>query len=145
MDGRIRGMHTLDQLNAVPAEAFVTALDGVFEHAPWVAAPPAPPRPFATVSALHTALMDVLNAAPEVEKLTFLRGHPALSPRALATPGLTVESRAEQTGLGMAGLGGGLARFESGSAAYEARFGIPFITCVRRMTPPFVLKGLEQR
>jgi 2-oxo-4-hydroxy-4-carboxy-5-ureidoimidazoline decarboxylase len=138
-------MHTLDQLNAVPAEAFVTALDGVFEHAPWVAAAAAASRPFATVSALHTALMDVVNAAPEAEKLTFLRGHPALSPRALATPGLTVESRAEQTGLGMAGLGDALTRFESGSAAYEARFGIPFITCVRRMTPPFVLKGLEQR
>jgi 2-oxo-4-hydroxy-4-carboxy-5-ureidoimidazoline decarboxylase len=89
--------------------------------------------------------MAAVDAAPEAEKLTFLRGHPALSPKALAGSALTVESRSEQTGLGMASLGDSLARFETGSAAYESRFGIPFITCVRRMTPPFVLKDLEQR
>ncbi len=35
--------------------------------------------------------------------------------------------------------------FEAGSTAYEARFGFPFIVCVRRLTPPFVLRGLERR
>jgi 2-oxo-4-hydroxy-4-carboxy-5-ureidoimidazoline decarboxylase len=42
-------------------------------------------------------------------------------------------------------LGGQNARFEASSAAYEARFGFPFIVCVRRQTPPFVLRGLERR
>jgi 2-oxo-4-hydroxy-4-carboxy-5-ureidoimidazoline decarboxylase len=138
-------MHTLDQLNAMPSEAFVAALDGIFEHAPWVAAKAAQSRPFATVSDLHIALMAVVDAAPEAEKLTFIRSHPALSPKALAGTGLTTESRSEQTGLGMASLGDSLSRFETASAAYESRFAMPFITCVRRMTPPFVLKGLEQR
>jgi 2-oxo-4-hydroxy-4-carboxy-5-ureidoimidazoline decarboxylase len=138
-------MHTLDQLNAMSPDAFVAALDGVFEHAPWVASAAAADRPFATVTALHDALMKAVQAAPPDLCVTFLRGHPALSPKALADPALTASSRSEQTGLGMTSLGDDLARFERGSAAYEARFGFPFITCVRRLTPPFVLGALEKR
>jgi 2-oxo-4-hydroxy-4-carboxy-5-ureidoimidazoline decarboxylase len=138
-------MHTLDQLNAMSPDAFVAALDGVFEHAAWVAEATAARRPFASVGALHDRLMAVVHAAPTDICAGFLRGHPPLSPKALADPGLTVSSRAEQGGLGMTSLGEQLARFEAGSTAYEARFGFPFIVCVRRLTPPFVLRGLERR
>lgn len=140
-----RSMQTLDKLNGMSDEDFVAALAGVFEHAPWVAASAAGKRPFATVTALHDALMAVVHEAAEDVKLAFLRGHPPLSAKAMADPALTAESRSEQGGLGMASLGDAIERFEAASASYEARFGLPFITCVRRMTPPFVLRGLEQR
>jgi 2-oxo-4-hydroxy-4-carboxy-5-ureidoimidazoline decarboxylase len=126
-------------------ENFTAALDGVFEHAPWVAAAAAANRPFATVTALHDALMAATFAAPDDVCLAFLCGHPPLSPKALADPALTASSRDEQTGLGMTSLGDGLARFEAASSAYEQRFGFPFIVCVRRLTPLFVLRGLERR
>ena len=138
-------MHTLDELNTMPPEAFVTALDGVFEHSPWVAEAAAAQRPFASVSALHDALMGVVHAAPADTCIAFLRSHPALAPKALADPTLTVESRAEQGGLGMTSLGEKLAGFEAASSEYETRFCFPFIVCVRRLTPPFVLRGLERR
>jgi 2-oxo-4-hydroxy-4-carboxy-5-ureidoimidazoline decarboxylase len=138
-------MLTLDALNAMPQAEFVIALHGVFEHAPWVAEAAAAHRPFTTVTALHDALMQAVHAAPPDHCLRFLRGHPPLSSKALADPGLTSESRAEQGGLGMTSLGDRLAAFEAGSSAYEARFGFPFIVCVRRLTPPFVLRGLERR
>jgi 2-oxo-4-hydroxy-4-carboxy-5-ureidoimidazoline decarboxylase len=138
-------MHTLDQLNAMPPDAFVAALEGVFEHSAWVAEGAASQRPFGSVSDLHDALMGVVRAAPAGICIDFLRAHPPLSPKALADPSLTTESRAEQGGLGMASLGDQLARFEAASSAYEARFGFPFIVCVRRLTPPFVLRGLERR
>jgi 2-oxo-4-hydroxy-4-carboxy-5-ureidoimidazoline decarboxylase len=138
-------MHTLDQLNTMPVEAFVTALDGVFEHAPWVATAAAAQRPFPTVAALHDALMAAARSAPPDICLAFLRGHPPLAPKALADPALTAASRSEQTGLGMTSLGSQLERFEAAAAAYESRFAIPFIVCVRRLTPPFVLRALEQR
>ncbi|MBS0639594.1 MAG: 2-oxo-4-hydroxy-4-carboxy-5-ureidoimidazoline decarboxylase [Acetobacteraceae bacterium] len=138
-------MPTLDQLNALSDADFASALDGVFEHAPWIPLAAATQRPFATVTALHDALMTVVRtAAPDVCD-DFLRGHPPLSPKALADPALTSASRSEQTGLGMASLGEDLARFETGSSAYEAKFGFPFIVCVRRQTPAFVLRGLQQR
>jgi 2-oxo-4-hydroxy-4-carboxy-5-ureidoimidazoline decarboxylase len=138
-------MLTLDALNAMPPAEFVTALNGMFEHAPWVAEQAATHRPFVTVTALHDTLMGVVSTAPADICLKFLRGHPPLSSKALADPGLTSESRAEQDGLGMTSLGDRLAAFEAGSTAYEARFGFPFIICVRRLTPTFVLRGLERR
>ena len=138
-------MHALDDLNVAPADRFVAALDGIFEHAPWVTAAVASARPFPTVVALHDALMDAVRAAPLDTRLAFLRGHPALSPKALAESGLTADSRSEQNGLGMTSLGERVTRFEAASAEYEAKFDIPFITCVRRMTPPFVLRALERR
>jgi 2-oxo-4-hydroxy-4-carboxy-5-ureidoimidazoline decarboxylase len=138
-------MPTLDQLNAMPLEAFVAVLDGVFEHAAWVAEATASKRPFVSVTSLHDALMAAVRAAPADVRLGFLRGHPALSPQALADPGLTASSRSEQSGLGMSSLGEQLARFEACSSAYEVRFGFPFIVCVRRQTPRFVLRGLERR
>ena len=44
---------TLDQLNAMPADAFVTVLAGIFEHSPWVAEIAAQQRPFESIDALH--------------------------------------------------------------------------------------------
>lgn len=138
-------MPTLDQLNTMAPDAFVASLDGVFEHAAWIAGAAASHRPFPTVTALHDAMMTIIRtAAPDV-CIKFLQGHPALAPKALADPGLTAASRSEQTGLGMTSLGGNLSRFEASSSAYEARFGFPFIVCVRRLTPPFVLRNLTGR
>ena len=45
----------------------------------------------------------------------------------------------------MRSLGENLAQFETASSAYEARFGFPFIVCVRRLTPRFVLRNLTNR
>ncbi len=138
-------MPDLDALNGMTEAAFVAALDGVFEHAPWVAGAVAGHRPFATVAALHDAMMAAVRSADDATCLAFLRGHPALSPGALADPSLTAASRAEQGGLGLDGLGADLGRFEALAVAYRHRFGFPFIVCVRRLTPPFVLRALERR
>ncbi len=137
-------MITLDTLNAATPDAFAAALDGVFEHAPWVPLAAAPARPFATVTALHDALMDVIRLADADTQRRFLRGHPPLSAAALAG-GLTADSRAEQTALGLAGLGAAAADFTARAAAYTAAFGIPFIICARRHTPSSVLRTLERR
>jgi 2-oxo-4-hydroxy-4-carboxy-5-ureidoimidazoline decarboxylase len=138
-------MYTLEQLNAMSPDAFAAALEGVFEHAEWVARTAVSQQPFATVRALHDALMAIVRSAPPDSCLDFLRGHPALSPKSLADPGITASSRIEQGGLGMASLGEQLARFDASSSSYESRFGFPFIICVRRQTPLFVLRSLERR
>ena len=138
-------MRTLDDLNEAASGAFIAALDGVFEHAPWVAEQAAAMRPFPTVTALHETLMARVRAAPAEAMVAFLCGHPALSATALADPLLTAASRDEQSGLGLDSLGADLRRFEDGTAAYRAKFGFPFIVCVRRLTPPFVLRALDRR
>ncbi|MGI3776803.1 MAG: 2-oxo-4-hydroxy-4-carboxy-5-ureidoimidazoline decarboxylase, partial [Janthinobacterium lividum] len=122
---------TLDELNAMPAQDFAAALDGIFEDAPWVARQAAAARPFATVTALHEAMLGAVRAAPPEQVLAFLRGHPELSgPTALAGA-LGEASAAEQRALGLDRPADDLAAL---NAAYGARFGIPFIVCVRRHT-----------
>ncbi len=69
---------TLDGLNAASREAFVAAIGDVFEHAEWVAEGACTARPFATVAALHEAMMGAVRAAPAEQRLAFLRGHPEL-------------------------------------------------------------------
>jgi 2-oxo-4-hydroxy-4-carboxy-5-ureidoimidazoline decarboxylase len=130
---------------AAPAD-FASALDGVFEHAPWVAEKAAAKRPFATVAALHAALMAVVRGAPYDAKLAFLRAHPELGGKVARAGAMTPESVAEQGGLGLNKLSDAeFARFEAMNAAYAAKFGFPFIICVRRQTRDAILAAFARR
>ena len=133
---------TLAELNGASPAAFVTALDGIFEHAPWVAER-AVGRPFADAAALHAALMQALRSASDDEIRAFLNGHPELAADKIATD-LTPESTAEQRALGMAGTDGA-ADLHRLNAAHRDRFGIPFIICVARHSPANVLRQLHHR
>ena len=134
---------TLEELNAAAAADFLAGLNGVFEHAPWVAQRAAIRRPFATIASLHEAMMQVLLEAPEEETRAFLNGHPELAGDRLAAD-LTAESREEQLALGMAGTCGA-ADLARRNAEYRARFDFPFIICVARHTPADVLRSLDER
>ena len=48
---------TLDELNRMGEARFVATLGGVFEHSPWVAQRAFAARPFASVAALHAAMV----------------------------------------------------------------------------------------
>ena len=58
---RARAM-TLAELNALDEARFVAALGGIFEHSPWVAQRAFAARPFASVDALHAAMVAVVDA-----------------------------------------------------------------------------------
>jgi len=136
----------LAALNAADRDAFVAALGGVFENAPWVARQAHVTRPFATVADLHRALMAAVAAAGDAEQLAFMRGHPELGSRTARAGAMTAESRQEQGGLGLDRLSeADFQRFEQLNAAYRARFGIPFIICVRRHTRASLLGECERR
>ncbi len=136
----------LAALNAADRDGFVAALGGVFENAPWVAQQAHVTRPFATVADLHRALMAAVAAAGEAEQLAFMRGHPELGGRTARAGAMTAESRQEQGGLGLDRLSeADFQRFERLNAAYRARFGIPFIICVRRHTRASLLGEFERR
>ena len=55
---------SLESLNAGDAASFVAALGDIYEHAPWVAQAVYAKRPFATLAALHDAMMSAVRAAP---------------------------------------------------------------------------------
>jgi 2-oxo-4-hydroxy-4-carboxy-5-ureidoimidazoline decarboxylase len=119
---------SLQEINALPAPAFVDRLAHIFEHSPWVAEAVAPQRPFASVAALHDAMVAAVAAAEPAAQLALLRAHPELARRGP----LTAESQAEQRGHGLDSLAAGEAEaFAASNAAYAARFGFPFIIAVR--------------
>jgi len=137
---------TLDALNAMSRDDFITALGSIFEHAPWVAEGAAGKRPFATVADLHRAMLDVVEAASADTQTMFLRGHPDLAGKAARDGALTADSTAEQAGAGLDRLSETqYARFHQLNTAYTQRFGIPFIVCVRRHTRGSILRQFERR
>ena len=137
---------SLADLNAMAPGAFCAAVGEAFERAPWVAEKAATLRPFATVAALHTAMMGVVQAAPAETRLAFVRAHPDLAGKAARAGDITDDSKREQASVGLDTLSNEeFERFHRLNDAYKAKFGIPFIVCVRRHTRDSILAEFERR
>ena len=136
----------LADLNRMDPAAFEAAVGDVFELAPWVAKAAQARRPFATVSDLHAAMMGALRAAPREQQLAFIRNHPDLAGKAARAGDVTDDSRREQASAGLDTLSDEeFARFHRLNDAYKAKFGFPFMICVRRHTRDSILDQFERR
>jgi len=134
------------ELSSLDADAFVTALDGIFEHSPWVARRAHAHGPFADLPALQTALLDAMWAAEPQEQLALLCAHPELAGKAAVAGELTAESREEQRGAGLDRCTPEeFARLQTLNARYRERFGFPFIIAVRGLGRADILAALEAR
>ena len=112
----------------------------LFEHSPWVEAraDAAPTR-----GDRHADLMAVVAAATRDEQLALIRAHPELADRAAM---LTDASAAEQATAGLDRLTAEeFARFHDLNARYRARFGFPFIICVRLTDKAGILAAMAAR
>jgi 2-oxo-4-hydroxy-4-carboxy-5-ureidoimidazoline decarboxylase len=137
---------TLDALNRMSPGDLASAVGDTFELAPWVAESAAARRPFQTVTTLHEAMMGAIRAAPRERQAEFLRGHPDLAGKAARAGAMTDDSKHEQASVGLDSLGEEeFARFHRLNDAYRAKFGFPFIVCVRRHTRDSILAQFERR
>lgn len=137
---------TLARLNSMNQTGFTTALGFAFELSPWVVERAWDERPFASVEALHEAMMAVLEAATTADKLALIRAHPELASKAAIAKQLTAESNAEQASAGLDRLTPEeFARFHDLNAAYRDRFGFPFIICVRLNDKASILAAMQAR
>jgi 2-oxo-4-hydroxy-4-carboxy-5-ureidoimidazoline decarboxylase len=137
---------TLDDLNSAAPAAFVAALAGVCERRPDLVGAVVLKRPFASLGALHAAIMAAVAALPEGEKLAFLRAHPDLAGRAARAGSVTRDSASEQVSAGLDRLSDEeYARFDGLNRAYREKFGFPFIIAVRRQTKDTILGAFEAR
>lgn len=136
----------LGELNRMGSADFAAAIGDTFEWAPWVAEAAAARRPFAKVTALHEAMMGTLRSALRERQLEFLRGHPDLAGKAARSGTLTDDSRREQGSVGLDSLSEEeFARFHRLNDAYKAKFGFPFMICVRRHSRESILRQFERR
>jgi 2-oxo-4-hydroxy-4-carboxy-5-ureidoimidazoline decarboxylase len=127
-------------------EAFVERLASVFEHAPWVAVAVLNERPFASLDALHAAMMARLRALPEPQLLGLLQGHPDLAGDQARAGAMTADSVAEQGSLALEALPRAeAARWDAMNAAYRERFGFPFVVCAREHTKESILRVAAER
>jgi beta-ureidopropionase / N-carbamoyl-L-amino-acid hydrolase len=123
---------TLDWLNSASSTEALAALDGLYEHSPWIAEAALEKRPFNTLAQMKLALVRVVHRASLASKLKLVRAHPELAGKAMVSKSLTAESTHEQ---GKAGLTDctpeELSHIQQLNAAYNTKFGFPFILAVR--------------
>jgi 2-oxo-4-hydroxy-4-carboxy-5-ureidoimidazoline decarboxylase len=137
---------TLSDLNACSKDDFVAALANIFEYSPWIAEHAASVRPFAGVKQLFDAMKAALDRAPSELRLALIKAHPDLANKTQRAAGLTAESSAEQSSAGLDRLSDAeYVAFERVNNAYRAKFGFPYIICVRRHTKGSILRDFERR
>ena len=125
-------MLTLAQLNAAPAAEALALLDGLYEHSPWIAEKALARRPFVSLAQLKRIFVEVLDEAPRDAQLALIRAHPELAGKAMVSGTLTAESTDEQTRSGLTHCTPAeFARVQELNAAYNTKFGWPFILAVR--------------
>jgi 2-oxo-4-hydroxy-4-carboxy-5-ureidoimidazoline decarboxylase len=136
----------LSDLNACGKDDFVAALANIFEHSPWIAEQAASSRPFAGVKQLFVAMKAAVDRAPSELRLALIEAHPDLANKTQRAAGLTAESSAEQDSVGLDRLSDAeYQAFERVNTAYRAKFGFPYIVCVRRHTKDSILRDFERR
>lgn len=136
----------LSELNTCSKDDFVASLANIFEYSPWIAEQAAAARPYPGVKALLAAMKDAVDRAAPEQLITLIKAHPDLANKTQRAAGLTEESTAEQNSLGLDRLSDAeFEAFERVNNAYRAKFGFPYIVCVRRHTKDSVLRDFERR
>jgi allantoate deiminase/N-carbamoyl-L-amino-acid hydrolase len=128
-------MTTLSDLNACDPLIFVETLRGIYEHSQWIPAAAAGARPFSSIAALKHALQTAVQLGSEAQQLALLRAHPELAGKAAIAGELTAESTGEQAASGLNQCSPAeYAELHALNAAYNAKFGFPFILAVKGPT-----------
>jgi 2-oxo-4-hydroxy-4-carboxy-5-ureidoimidazoline decarboxylase len=118
-------------------------MTALFEHSPWVEER-ADARP--SSGDRHADLMAVVRDAAPEEQLALIRAHPELAGKAAVDGALTEASAAEQASAGLDRLTRAeFDRFHALNDAYRAKFGFPFIICVRLTDKAGILAAMERR
>lgn len=136
----------LAELNALDRPGFVSALDGIYEHSPWVAEAAIDAGPFASRLALLDALNAAMFAAPRDTQLALICAHPELAGKAAIAREMTEESVREQSGAGLDRCTPEeFARIQALNGAYRARFGFPFIIAVKGHSRASIITAMAER
>ena len=143
---QVRPIWSVAEINQLTCDAFVATLGYLFEHTPMIAERTWHDRPFSSCSELHQALMRTMYALSPAQQVDLISAHPDLAGRAAIAGNLTAESAREQRSVRLDQLSTNeYARFQALNQAYRAKFGFPFIICVREHTLASILTNFERR
>ena len=137
---------SLAELNRGTEAEFVAKVGGIFEHSPWIAEAAWAARPFDDVATLHARMAAAMRAASHLQQLSLLRAHPELAGKAMVSNTLTADSTNEQSRSGLTNCSTAeLAQLQSLNAAYNAKFGWPFIAAVKYMDRAGIVQLFSER
>ena len=137
---------TLEIINSLTGREFNFIFGGIFEHSPWVAADAWDARPFADLASLHNAMVAAMHAAPYRKQLALLRGHPELAGKAMVSNTLTADSANEQSRSGLTNCSAEeFAQLQALNAAYNKKFGWPFILAVKHLDRAAIIRTFAAR
>ena len=133
-------------INQLNRPAFVKLLGGLFEHSPWVAERAWAHAPFANAAHLHAHMVRAMHAAPRAQRLALLRAHPELAGKAMVAKSLTAASTNEQTRSGLTQCSPAeFAALQLLNAAYNNKFGWPFILAVKQLDRATIIRTFSER
>ena len=137
---------TLEDVNTLAPDVFLKTFASIYAHSPWVAGAVVSDRPFNNLTELSGRMQASVEASSHDQKLSLLRAHPELAGKAAVDGTLTQASKQEQASAGLDRmLPDEYKALTEMNAAYNERFGFPFIICVRQTTKAGILTALENR
>jgi OHCU decarboxylase len=142
----LREKATIEEVNGLGHDEFVSRFGALYEGSPWVAEGAWRERPFADFAGLHEAFVRTMYGAPRERQLALIRAHPDLAGRAAVAGELTAESEREQASAGLDRLTPEeYEDFQRLNSAYRDKFGFPFVVCVREHSKETILASAAAR
>ncbi|MDR6182386.1 2-oxo-4-hydroxy-4-carboxy-5-ureidoimidazoline decarboxylase [Asaia bogorensis] len=133
-------------ITANTREEFVSAYGDIYEHTPWIVAEAWPQAPFSGPEDMIAATSQIIRDADHDRQKALVKAHPELARKFGVDPDLGRLSAAEQEGAGLDRLSEAeFIAFRALNEAYQARFDMPFVICVRQATKERMRLEIERR
>ena len=137
---------TLDEVNDLDREGFVTKFGALYEHSPWVAEAVSDERPFDSFDGMHGSFTRAVREAGVERRNALIKAHPDLAGKAAMVGDLTPESAREQSSAGLDRLSPEeYESFTKLNRRYREKFGLPMIVAVREHTKDSILEDARKR
>lgn len=134
--------YSIDEVNQMARDEFISVFGTVFEHSPWAAELAYEDKPFATRDELRDSLAEAVMNSGKDAQLALLRAHPELGSR----DRMANASEREQEAAGITRADEERrARMLSLNSAYREKFDFPFIVAVKGLTPDDILDNMQER
>ena len=136
----------LHSLSNADRAHFVALLGGVFENSPWVAETAWEAHPFATIDALHAAMVAAVDSADTVAQMALICTHPELAGKEARSGTLTTDSQSEQASAGLDHCTADeLERLRQLNRHYREKFNFPFVMAVKNRSKQDIFAALDSR
>jgi len=137
---------SLDAVNALTADEFISQFGDIAEHSKWVAEKAELARPYTDHANMVSVFQQTVLDADFHHQTRLILAHPELAGRAALVGQLADESKREQMGAGLETLNSEeFDRFHKLNNAYRARFGFPFIFAVTGANKHQILESFFNR